>query len=116
MISVGIEFNLPAGTSAELLTKPMGRFLMEAIQRLGEWDGIRRTLGSGDPVLRFTDYEWKLSAVRGHERSELLLLIDGRRSLEELVRQSGLTHLEVGRVVAPLVAAGSLEVIPRPAA
>ena len=92
------------------------RFLMEAIQRLGEWDGIRRTLGSGDPVLRFTDYEWKLSAVRGHERSELLLLIDGRRSLEELVRQSGLTHLEVGRVVAPLVAAGSLEVIPRPAA
>lgn len=31
MISVGIEFNLPAGTSAELLAKPMARFLMEAM-------------------------------------------------------------------------------------
>ena len=31
MISVGIEFNLPAGTSAELLAKPMARFLMEGM-------------------------------------------------------------------------------------
>ena len=88
------------------------RFLMEAIQRLGEWDGIRRTLGGdGDPVLRFASFDWKLSAVRGHERADLLTLIDGRRSLEDLVRQTGLTHLEVGRVLSPLVAAGSLEVV-----
>lgn len=91
------------------------RFLMEAIQRLGEWDAVRRTLGDGDPVLRFVDFEWKLSAVRGHERADLLTLIDGRRSLEDLVRQTGSTHLEVARVLVPLVAAGSLEVIPRPA-
>lgn len=31
MIGVSIEFNLPAGTSAELLTKPMQRFLMEGM-------------------------------------------------------------------------------------
>ena len=31
MISVGIEFNLPAGTSADLLAKPMARFLMEGM-------------------------------------------------------------------------------------
>jgi hypothetical protein len=91
------------------------RFLLEAIQRLGEWDGIRQVLGGdGDPVLRFVDFQWKLSAVREHERAELLTLIDGRRSLEDLVRQTGLTHLEVGRVVAPLVAAGALEIVPRP--
>lgn len=31
MISIGIEFKLPAGTSAELLGKPMARFLMEGM-------------------------------------------------------------------------------------
>lgn len=31
MIGISIEFNLPAGTSADLLTKPMQRFLMEGM-------------------------------------------------------------------------------------
>jgi hypothetical protein len=90
-----------------------GRFLLEAIQRLTEWDGVRRVIGTRAAVLDFFDFERKMNqstAVAGR-KLQILTLIDGCLTFEQVVKLSGLEHLEVGRVVVDLVDAGHLQVI-----
>lgn len=84
-------------------------FLLEAIGALTEWDRHRQSIPSRAAVLRFPAGEKAavLQACPGNE--QLLLLIDGRRSFQELVAAAGCGVLEAARVLVPLVDAGKLE-------
>jgi hypothetical protein len=101
-----VEFHLATGERITRIALDTDKFLLEAIQRLMEWDGIRRVLGGGDAVPRFADLEWKLAAIRERDDAEFLTLIDGRQTFEDLVRVSGQQHLAVGRVLCELVDRG----------
>lgn len=106
------EFSEP-GEKVSKIALQTGRFLLEAIQRLTEWDGVRKVIGSRAAVLDFMDFERKMdqsTAVSGRNL-QIMTLIDGRLTFEQVVRLSGLEHLEVGRVVTELVDAGHLKVV-----
>jgi Domain of unknown function (DUF4388) len=84
------------------------RFLLEAMRCMSEWDGIWRTLTSGCAVFRFAEGR-KLEAIQQRGQAEVLMLIDGRRTFNDLVRTSGEPRLEVGRLVAAMADEGLLE-------
>ncbi|MCO5166804.1 MAG: DUF4388 domain-containing protein [Planctomycetes bacterium] len=92
------------------------RFLLDAIRALTEWDGIRRVVPSGRAVLRFPDLARKMDAIRERGHAEVLTLIDGRQTFDDLVRISGERRLVVGRLVRDLVEEGTLTVVPCPLA
>ena len=86
-------------------------FLLEAARSMSEWDHVRQFLPNDDAVLRFPAGDHKLEAIRAFDEfSDALMLIDGRLSFAELVRRTGETRLAVGKVVASLIEAGSLQV------
>ncbi len=87
------------------------RFLLDAIRALTEWDHIRRVVPSGRAVLRFADLEAKMSAIRERDHAEVLTLIDGRQTFDDLVRISGERRLVVGRLVRELVEQGALTLV-----
>ena len=76
------------------------RFLLEAIQRLTEWDTVRRLVGHRD-VVRFLDRKLRASLIAEADADtrELLTLIDGQRSFGELLERASLGRLEAGRLV-----------------
>ncbi|MGE0707907.1 MAG: DUF4388 domain-containing protein [Planctomycetota bacterium] len=82
------------------------RFLLEAVQRLQEWDDLRRQVGGGEAIYRFSSPGAKLEAVQTFGPPELLTLIDGRMPLNDLARRTGLEYLEVARVLADLLTIG----------
>lgn len=87
-----------------------GRFLMDAIQSLTEWEQISEVVGGNPSIFEFKDAAAKLDAIRDRGHPEILTLIDGRLCLNDLVRISGQRRLEVGRVIATLVTEGALEI------
>lgn len=84
------------------------RFLLEAIQRMVEWDDLRAAIGDGKAHLRFTSAEAKLAAIRERGAPEVLTLVDGRLSFDEVVRASQVPRLVAARVIAALVREGKL--------
>ncbi len=87
------------------------RFLLDAIRALTEWDQIRRVVPSGRAVFRFPDLEAKMSAIRDRGHTEVLTLVDGRQTFDDLLRISGERRLVLGRLVRDLVEGGSLVLV-----
>jgi hypothetical protein len=81
------------------------RFLLEAIQRMVEWDALREPLKDGAAVLRFATPELKLSTIRQSNLPEVMTLIDGRQTFDEVVRAARAKRIEAARTVAGLIAA-----------
>lgn len=106
------DFHDPGRTVGKVALKTRG-FLMEAIQRLTEWDEVRKVVGSRNAVLDFMDFEEKMNQSKSVYGSTLqvLTLIDGNLSFEQIVNLSGLGYLEVGRIVKELLEDGHLEVL-----
>lgn len=88
------------------------RFLLEAIQRMVEWDELRALIDDGKAVLRFRSQQLKLEALRGCGASEVLTLLDGRLSFDEVVAAARASRLEAARAIAALVRAGVLQPCP----
>ncbi|MEZ6186831.1 MAG: hypothetical protein R3F62_17700 [Planctomycetota bacterium] len=86
-------------------------FLLEAMRSMAEWDRIKESIPSSSCVLRFVE-GGKQRALKAHPGAPLLLLVDGRQSLEDLVRISGEKRIDAARIVATLVEEGQIEVLP----
>ena len=86
-----------------------GRFLMEAMQLVTEYEAIVEVIGNSRTAYAFAQADGKLKAIQALGHPEILTLIDGRLCFDDLVRISGEQRLEVGRVVRGLVEDGSLE-------
>ncbi|HBP18200.1 MAG TPA: hypothetical protein DEA08_10460, partial [Planctomycetes bacterium] len=94
------DFEEPEGATRIALHS--SRFLLQVVGRLQEWDELSREVGGEQAVYRFATPAAKLEAVQTFGPPELLTLIDGRISLGELARRTGLEILEVARVVRDL--------------
>jgi hypothetical protein len=86
-------------------------FLMEAIGRIEEWDSVRQAIPSSACRLAFASAEAKFEAIRELGMPEVLTLVDGRKSFEDVVRISGQSRLEVGKALRGLVAEEKLLVV-----
>ncbi len=86
-------------------------FLMEAIGRIEEWDSVRQAIPSSACRLAFASPEAKFDAIRELGMPEVLTLVDGRKSFEDVVRISGQSRLEVGKALRGLVAEEKLVVV-----
>src|SRR5690606_20210798 len=104
------EFFAPDENVTEIALET-DRFLLDAIRALTEWDQIRRVVPSGRAVFRFADLEAKMAAIRDRGHAEVLTLVDGRQTFDDLVRISGERRLVVGRLVRDLVEDGALQLV-----
>ena len=102
------EFFAP-GEHVSRVALQTDRFLLDAIRALTEWDAIRRVVPTGRAVFRFPDLARKMDAIRDLGAAEVLTLVDGRKSFDDVVRISGERRLAVGRLVKRLVEEGGLE-------
>ena len=85
-----------------------GEFLLEAVRRMAQWESVRRVIPWDTMVLAFDSPEDKMQAVRTRGGQELLLLIDGRHPISDLVRISGMRRFRALTLLAELVRAGML--------
>jgi hypothetical protein len=76
--------------------------LFEAMQRLAEWDEMRKVLKSAHAVFRFDSADAKSEAIAGKDGA-LAYLFDGDLSLAEVVRRSGEDRYRVYRFASELV-------------
>lgn len=89
--------------------------LMESARRLDEWAKLRQVIKSADAVLGTADgreAELKQAAAE-YPGSAVVPLIDAVRTIEELVRDSVATRLDVYSVLADLVQHGLVSVLTR---
>lgn len=88
-----------------------GIFLMEAIRRISEWDQIREVVPNDDLVVKFDSYETKMRAVTERGTQEVLLLIDGRHTITDILRISGARRFHAVALVADLLRSKLLEIV-----
>ena len=94
------------------LTVSIENVIMEGSRRLEEWNRVKKKVPSMDMVFKMATapgegtFEISLKPIEWN----LLLLIDGTRSVAELARETRRTDFDVARVVYGLFSAGLLEV------
>jgi tetratricopeptide (TPR) repeat protein len=91
-----------------LVNIPAESLLLEGARRVDEWGLIEKKIPSFDLVFQFLkapEHEEELSA---HQR-KVLPLINGERTLEDIVTESGLVEFDVGKAVFGLLQAGIVD-------
>lgn len=87
------------------------QFLLGAVQRIQEWEEVRKTLPSDDLVLAFDSSAVKMRTVLEKGNEDLLLLADGRHAISDLVRMSRTRRFKALSILSDLVAEGTLKVV-----
>ncbi len=100
-----------AASSLRRIRLKTSSFLLEAVRRAAEWEEVRRILPDDGMVLEFPSTEAKLQAISTHGTEGLLLLVDGRHPIAELVRISGVRRFQALSLLAELVRAELLKPI-----
>lgn len=78
-------------------------FLMEAVRRITEWDDIHRIVPSDDIIVAFKEQESKMRAVTEMGHQEVLLLIDGRHTISDILNISGARRFHTCQLIANLL-------------
>ncbi len=89
--------------------------LMEAARRIDEWANLRQVIKSEDAVLGPADAREQdlLSASKGYPGSAVVPLIDAVRTVEDIVRDTVATRLDVYAVLADLIKNGLVAILAR---
>jgi tetratricopeptide (TPR) repeat protein len=93
-----------------LVNLPAENLLLEGARRVDEWSLIEKKIPSFDLVFSMTrdpadDTDVELTE---HQR-RVLPLLDGRRTVEDVVLESGLVEFDVGKALFGLIQAGFVE-------
>ncbi|MCA8925573.1 MAG: DUF4388 domain-containing protein [Planctomycetes bacterium] len=88
-----------------------GEFLIQAIRRAGEFEEARRVLPSDDLVLSFESNTAKMRTISEIGQEELLLLVDGRHTIADLVRIAGVRRYRALTVLASLARDGAVRTV-----
>ncbi len=100
-------FNPDEGVSKVALKT--GRFLLEAMQTVTEYEQLCGLIGTSRTQLAFVESDGKLKAIASRGQPQVLTLVDGRLSFDDIVRISGEQRLDVARIVAGLIEEGALK-------
>jgi len=93
-----------------LVSVPIENLLMEGARRVDEWSVIEKKIPSMDIVFEVVKDPDSADDVEltKHQR-RLLPLLDGKRTVADLVVESGLVEFDVGKALFPLIQAGFVE-------
>jgi hypothetical protein len=80
-----------------------GMFLLEAVRRITEWENIREIVPNDDLVVAFESYDSKMCSVTEKGSQEVLLLIDGRHTVQDILRISGARRFHAIALIAELL-------------
>lgn len=92
-----------------------GEFLIQAIRRATEFESARSVLPSDDIVLSFESNTAKMQTISQIGEEELLLLVDGRHTISDLVRIAGVRRYRALTVLARLARDGAVRTVDRDA-
>ncbi|HWK88379.1 MAG TPA: DUF4388 domain-containing protein [Longimicrobium sp.] len=80
--------------------------LLEGARRIDEWSLIEKKIPSLDLVFELDRSRTMESLELSEEQRKLLPLVDGRRSVQELIDESGMVEFDVGKALFGLIQAG----------
>jgi tetratricopeptide (TPR) repeat protein len=107
------QFNpdeLPDEDQVLLVTLSADGLLLEGARRVDEWSQIEREVHSLDLVYKVGRDPQEAEGVElSRNQKKLLPLLDGTRTVRELVEESGLVEFETGKAIYELVQAGFLQ-------
>lgn len=112
------EQNQRPAADAPVIPTPISvdHLIMEGVRRIDEWGRIKDRIPSTDMVVRFL--EQPTERVRGvklaPEEWRIFARINGRDTLAEIAKKTGLTEFDVARIVYGFLTAGLVEVLRRP--
>ena len=86
-------------------------FLLEAVRRISEWERVREILPHDELVVAFDSYETKMRAVTERGSQEVLLLVDGRHTIRDVLRISGARRFHAISLLSDLLSGGSLSLV-----
>jgi hypothetical protein len=86
-------------------------FLLGAVRRIATWEGVRSVLPSDDLVLSFDSNMTKMQAVQEKGNEDLLVIVDGRHAISDLVRMSRIRRFRALALLAELVHEGTLKIV-----
>ena len=109
------EFDAACAQVRQTIEQSTDALLLEAMKRMDEWQELDRTIGANVPL--------RVAAANIEERmdflppgpKDLLRLVDGRRSIVQIVKLSGLDPVKALMAVTELVASGVVERCGEPA-
>ena len=93
-----------------LVSLPAESLLLEGARRVDEWSLVERKIPSFDLVFQVmrdpgADKEVELT----HQQKKILPLIDGERTVEDIVTESGMVEFDVGKALYALIQAGFVD-------
>ncbi len=96
----------PDEDDATLVSIPVENLLMEGARRVDEWTQIEQKIPTLDIVFALVKSPEEADDVEvtRHQR-RLLPLIDGKRTVREIIEESGLVQFDVGKALFPLAQA-----------
>ncbi len=84
--------------------------LMEGARRVDEWSLIEKKISSMELIFKLVrDPQEQDDVALSSNQKKLLPLLDGTRSVNELVRDSGLVEFETGKALYELIQAGFVQ-------
>jgi tetratricopeptide (TPR) repeat protein len=88
--------------------------LLEAARRVDEWSQIEKKIASFDLIFEVDARRLRSSDVKlTAEQERLLPLLDGRRSLAEIVEETGIVEFDLGKALYGLLQAGFAQCVGR---
>lgn len=105
---------LPDERSVFLVSLNADALLMEGARRVDEWTLIERKIPSMDMVFKLVrDPRGEEGLELSKNQEKLLPLLDGTRTVHELVQESGLVEFETGKALYELIQAGFVQEVGR---
>lgn len=86
-------------------------FLMEVLAKLRKLDDIRKRIPSEEVVFEFVSYDEKLKASGELEFAQVVMMIDGRHSLEQLARATAAPRFELYEFLDQLLAENTIRIL-----
>jgi hypothetical protein len=110
------QFTPGEETDVPSIEKSNTSLLMEAARRLDEWKVLSRKIPAVDYVPAFLTRDSAEPVTLSPPEWNLVVKIDGKKTIEELARTVGLSSFETAKVLYGLITAGLVEMRPREAA
>ncbi len=102
----------PDDVDSDLIAINAENLLLEGARRVDEWSQIEKKVPTFDLIFQVVREPEEEVELTPHER-KILPLMDGQRSVDDLIMKSGLVEFEVGKAVYGLIQAGYAEQVGR---
>jgi hypothetical protein len=107
------RFDTSATTNQSTISNGCQNIIMEATRRLDEWTKLRAVIPSQLSVIGFEAEPGERSSNITLKSNEwrILSLVNGQRTVEEIINESGFSEFETTRILFGLVNSGLLKVL-----